>query len=100
MGTPSPGWNSLGLEARQARVTARRRRPRRLPRWRLSLLALATTAVLVVIGLFIMRISKIHTARPAALSVRTVSHAPAKAHHSRPPTAVKDARGSGTSSRL
>ena len=50
----------------------------------LWLLTLATTAVLVVIGLFIVRISKIETARPAALSAaaRTVSHgtAAAKAH--------------------
>ena len=47
----------------------------------LWLLTLATTAVLVVIGMFVVRISKIHTARPAALSAaaRTVSHA-AKAH--------------------
>jgi hypothetical protein len=100
MGTPSPGWNSLVLEARQARVTARRRRRRRLQRWMLSLLALATTAVLVVIGLFIMRISKIQTARPAALSIRTVSHAPAKAHHSHPPTAVTYPRVSDASSGL
>jgi hypothetical protein len=52
----------------------------------LWLLALATTAVLVVIGSFVVRISKIHTARPAALSAaaRTVSHGtvPAKAHQS------------------
>jgi hypothetical protein len=70
----------------------------------LSLLAVATTAVLVVIGLFIMRISKTQTARPAALSVRTVSHAPAKAHHSQPPrqqqTAVTYPRVSDASSGL
>jgi hypothetical protein len=52
----------------------------------LWLLALATTAVLVVIGSFVVRISKIHTARPAALSAaaRTVSHGTvaAKAHQS------------------
>ena len=50
----------------------------------LWLLTVATTAVLVVIGLFVVRISKIHTARPAALSAaaRTVSHptVTAKAH--------------------
>jgi hypothetical protein len=42
----------------------------------LWLLTVATTGVLVVIALFIMRISKIETARPAALSAaaRTVSH--------------------------
>ena len=52
----------------------------------LWLLTLATTAVLVVIGSFVVRISKIHTARPAALSAaaRTVSHGTvaAKAHQS------------------
>jgi len=53
----------------------------------LWLLTCATTAVLVVIALFIMRISKIQTARPAALSVRTVSHgnAAAKAHQGQSP---------------
>jgi hypothetical protein len=42
----------------------------------LWLLTLVTTAVLVVIGMFVVRISKIHTARPAALSAaaQTVSH--------------------------
>jgi len=52
----------------------------------LWLLTLTTTAVLVVIGLFVVRISKIHTARPAALSAaaRTISHGTvaAKAHQS------------------
>jgi len=51
----------------------------------LWLLTLATTAALVVIAVFIMRISKIQTARPAALaaSARTVSHGntPGQAHH-------------------
>ena len=50
----------------------------------LWLLTVATTAVLVVIAVFIMHISKVQTARPAALSAsaRTVSHgnAAAKAH--------------------
>jgi hypothetical protein len=48
----------------------------------LWLLTVATTAVLVVIGLFVLRISKIHTARPAALSTsaRTISHGIAEAH--------------------
>ena len=50
----------------------------------LWLLTVATTAALVVIAVFIMRISKIQTARPAALkaSARTVSHGntPGKAH--------------------
>jgi hypothetical protein len=50
----------------------------------LWLLTGATTAVLVVIGLFIVHISKIQTIRPAALSAsaRTVSHGstPGKAH--------------------
>src|SRR5215469_1808149 len=88
MGTPSPGWDSLVIEARRARVVARRRRRRRLRRGMLWLLTVATTGVLVVIALFIMRISKIQTVRPAALSAsaRTVSHGntPAKAHHGQP----------------
>jgi len=50
----------------------------------LWLLTVVTTGVLVVIGLFIVHISKIHTIRPAALSAsaRTVSHGntPGKAH--------------------
>ena len=48
----------------------------------LWLLTVATTAVLVVIGLFVLRISKIHTARPAALSTsaRAVRHGIAEAH--------------------
>jgi hypothetical protein len=50
----------------------------------LWLLTVATTAVLVVITVFIVRIGKVQTARPAALSAaaRTVSHgtAAAKAH--------------------
>ena len=74
MGTPSPGWDLL---VRQASVAARRRRRRRRQRRMLWLLTGATTAVLVVIGLFIMHISKVPTkVRPAALSAsaRTVSH--------------------------
>jgi hypothetical protein len=55
----------------------------------LWLLTGATTAVLVVIGLFIMHISKVPTkVRPAALSAsaRTVSHpkASATAHRAKP----------------
>jgi hypothetical protein len=50
----------------------------------LWLLTVATTAALVVIAVFIMRISKVQTGRPAALaaSARTVSHGstPGKAH--------------------
>jgi hypothetical protein len=53
----------------------------------LWLLTVATTAALVVIAVFIMRISKIQTARPAALaaSARTVSHGntPGKTHQGR-----------------
>ena len=81
MGTPSPGWNSLVLEAREARVTARRRRRRRLQRGMLWLLTVVTTAVLVVIAGFVMRISKVQTVRPAALSAaaHTVSHGNAAA---------------------
>jgi len=86
MGTPSPGWDLL---VRQASVAARRRRRRRRQRRMLWLLTGATTAVLVVIGLFIMHISKVPTkVRPAALSAsaRTVSHpkASATAHRAKP----------------
>jgi len=84
MGTPSPGWDSLVL---QTRVAARRRKRRRRARRMLWLLTVATTAALVVIAVFIMRISKIQTARPAALkaSARTVSHGntPGKTHQGR-----------------
>ena len=73
----------------------------------LWLLTVATTAVLVVIGMFVVRISKIHTARPAAASAaaRTVSHGAvtAKAHQDRQPVVtyprVTDA-SSGLSYRL
>ena len=55
----------------------------------LWLLTVATTAALVVIAVFIMRMSKLETARPSALaaSARTVSHgsAPGKAHHAPSP---------------
>src|SRR6516165_4969133 len=85
MGTPSPGWDSLVL---QTRVAARRRKRRRRARRMLWLLTVATTAALVVIAVFIMRISKIQTARPAALaaSARTVSHGntPGRAHQGQP----------------
>jgi len=86
MGTPSPGWDSLVLEAREARVASRRRRRRRLQRGMLWLLTCATTAVLVVIALFIVRVSKVHTVRPAALPAQTVSHGntTAKAHRGQP----------------
>ena len=50
------------------RIWARRRRRRRRQRRMLWLLTVVTTGVLVVIGLFIVHISKIHTIRPAALS--------------------------------
>ena len=51
----------------------------------LWLLTVATTAVLVVIAVFIMHISKVQTARPAALSAsaRTVSHRNASARRIR-----------------
>ena len=73
----------------------------------LWLLTVATTAVLVVIGMFVVRISKIHTARPAAASAaaRTVSHGTvtAKAHQNHQPVVtyprVTDA-SSGLSYRL
>jgi hypothetical protein len=54
----------------------------------LWLLTVATTAVLVVIAVFIMHFSKVQTARPAALSAsaRTVSHpnASSAAHQVKP----------------
>jgi len=73
----------------------------------LWLLTVATTAVLVVIGMFVVRISKIHTAQPAAASAaaRTVSHGTvtAKAHQDHQPVVtyprVTDA-SSGLSYRL
>src|SRR5919108_4169099 len=66
MGSPSPGWDTL---VRETRVAARRRRRRRFQRQMLWLLACATTAVLVVIGLFVENISRVPThTRPAALS--------------------------------
>jgi hypothetical protein len=74
----------------------------------LWLLTVATTAALVVIAVFIMRISKIQTARPAALaaSARTVSHGntPAKPHkgqsHRHHQRAVRNPRLTDASSGL
>jgi len=69
----------------------------------LWLLTVATTAVLVVIGMFVVRISKIHTAQPAAASAaaRTVSHGTvtAKAHQDHQPV-VTYPRVTDTSSGL
>jgi hypothetical protein len=66
MGMPSPGWDKL---VREASIAARHRRRRRFQRRMLWLLTGATTAVLVVIGLFIQNISRVPTqTRPAALS--------------------------------
>lgn len=76
---PSPGWDAL---VRETRIATRRRKRRRRQRWMLGLLTLVTTGVLVVIGLFVVRISKIQTAAsPAALSgsARTVSQGSASA---------------------
>src|ERR1700758_1139425 len=56
MGTPSPGWNSLVLEARRARVVARRRRRRRVQLGMLWLLTVATSAVLGVLGSLRLRV--------------------------------------------
>jgi hypothetical protein len=75
MGMPAPSWDSLVEETRAA---TRRRRRRRRQRWMLGLLALVTAGALAVIGLFVVRISKIQTAAsPAALSASapTASHA-------------------------
>src|SRR5580704_19357050 len=81
MGMPSPGWDSLIL---QASVATRRRKRRRRARRMLWLLTVVTSGVLAVIAAFIVHISKISTAaRPAALSAatRTVGHgASSKAH--------------------
>jgi hypothetical protein len=85
MGTPSPGWDSLVL---QASVAARRRKRRRRQRRMLWLLTVVTSGVLAVIAAFIVHISKVPTAaRPAALSAatRTVGHgASPKAHRVKP----------------
>jgi len=82
MGMPSPGWDTL---VREATIAARRRRRRRFQRRMLWLLTGATTAVLVVIGLFIQHISRVPAqTRPAALSAsaHTVSRGTAsKAAH-------------------
>jgi hypothetical protein len=82
MGMPSPGWDTL---VREATIAARRRRRRRFQRRMLWLLTGATTAVLVVIGLFIQNISRVPAqTRPAALSAsaHTVSRgAASKAAH-------------------
>ena len=55
---PSPGWDSLVL---QASVATRRRKRRRRQRRMLWLLTVVTTAVLAVIAVFIMHISKVPT---------------------------------------
>jgi hypothetical protein len=66
MGMPSSSWDTL---VRETRIAARRRRRRRFRRRMLWLLTGVTTAVLVVIGLFIENISRVPTqTRPAALS--------------------------------
>ena len=82
---PSPGWDSLIL---QASVATRRRKRRRRARRMLWLLTVVTSGVLAVIAAFIVHISKISTAaRPAALSAatRTVGHgASSKAHRATP----------------
>jgi hypothetical protein len=74
MGMPAPSWDSL---VEETRVATRRRRRRRRQRWMLWLLTLVTTGALAVIGLFVVKISKVRTAAsPAALSAsaQTVSH--------------------------
>src|SRR6266487_759345 len=85
MGTPSPGWDSLVL---QASVATRRRKRRRRARRMLWLLAVVTSGVLAVIAAFVVHISKVSkAARPAALSAatRTVGHgASPKAHRVTP----------------
>jgi hypothetical protein len=85
MGMPSPGWDSLIL---QASVATRRRKRRRRARRMLWLLTVVTSGVLAVIAAFIVHIAKFSTAaRPAALSAatRTVGHgASSKAHRATP----------------
>jgi hypothetical protein len=85
MGMPSPGWDSLIL---QASVATRRRKRRRRARRMLWLLTVVTSGVLAVIAAFIVHISKVPTAaRSAALSAatRTVGHgASSKAHRVTP----------------
>ena len=71
MGMPSPGWDTL---VREASIAARRRRRRRFQRRMLWLLTGATTAVLVVIGLFIENISRVPVqTRPAAHSASALT---------------------------
>ncbi len=66
MGMPSPSWDTL---VRETRTAARRRRRRRFRRRMLWLLTGVTTAVLVVIGLFVENISRVPAqTRPEALS--------------------------------
>jgi len=85
MGTPSPGWDSLVL---QASVATRRRKRRRRARRMLWLLTVVTSGALAVIAAFVVHISKVSkAARPAALSAatRTVGHgASPKAHRVTP----------------
>src|SRR5712691_6966539 len=71
MGMASPGWDSLVRESSALARRRRRRRRRRRQRRMLWLLTFATTAVLLVIALFVKDIARVPTvARPAAL----VSH--------------------------
>lgn len=84
MGMPASSFDSLVAETR---AKARRRRRRRRQRYMLWLLTLVTTAVLVVIGAFVVKISRISTtASPAALSAsaRTVSNGTAAARRTSP----------------
>lgn len=70
---PTPGWDAL---VRETSIAARRRKRRRLQRRMLWLLTCVTSAVLLVIAVLVVDISKVPTkVRPAALSAsaRTVS---------------------------
>jgi hypothetical protein len=70
MGTPSPGWDLLVRQTAEAARRRRRRRRQRRARWMLWLLTVVTTGAVVVIGLFVVEISRIPAVtRPTALTL-------------------------------
>ncbi len=95
MGMLSPGWDTVVREASAEARRRRRRRRQQRARLMLWLLTCVTTAVLVVIGLFIMDIAKVPTAvRPAALSApaRTASGGTAAARAAQRVSPQRDRR--------
>jgi hypothetical protein len=81
MGMPSPGWDSL---VREVSIAARRRRRRRFQRRMLWLLTVVTSAVLAVLALFVLRISKTPTTAEQAALALPHTTAPAGAHRVSP----------------